>query len=162
MMMALGFFVFSVPTAAYNEFQRSTQWRHNSQSRVGQRPAYQYLGPGEDTVTLSGVLMPEITGGRITLDVLRQMAEDGSAWPLVEGSGRIYGLWAITRVNETGSVFHRDGTPRKVDFQVSLTRVDEDRLDLLGTVTNAGLAAASRALSGPANDLRDTFEVPRL
>ena len=52
MMMALGFFVFSVPTAAYNEFQRSTQWGHNSQSRVGQRPAYQYLGPGEDTVTL--------------------------------------------------------------------------------------------------------------
>ncbi len=40
-------------------------------------------------LTLSGVLMPEITGGRLSLLALEQMAEQGKAWPLIEGSGTI-------------------------------------------------------------------------
>lgn len=155
MMMALGMFVFAVPTAAYQQLQRQTAWRHASQSRVGQRPAYQYLGPGEDTISLSGVLFPEHTGGRVSLDLLRVMAEQGKAWPLIEGTGRIYGLWSITSVNETASVFFRDGMPRKIEFELALTRVDEDRLDLLGTVTNAALGAATGLAAGPSNRLRD-------
>ncbi len=35
-------------------------------------------------LTLSGVLMPEITGGRLSLLALEQMAEQGKAWPLIE------------------------------------------------------------------------------
>ncbi|MCC5811334.1 MAG: phage tail protein [Ectothiorhodospiraceae bacterium] len=161
MMMALGLFVFDVPTAAYQELQRSTNWRHAMQNRVGQRPAYQYLGPGEDTIRLSGVLMPEFTGGRVSLDLIRVMAEGGRAWPLVEGTGRIYGLWAVTRVDETDSVFFRDGVPRRIDFELALTRVDDDRIDLLGTAANAGLGAVTRAMSRTANRVRDRLEIPR-
>lgn len=153
MMMALGMFVFAVPTAAYQQLQRQTAWRHASQSRVGQRPAYQYLGPGEDTISLSGVLMPELTGGRTSLDLLRVMAEQGKAWPLIEGTGRIYGLWSITSVSETSSVFFRDGMPRKIEFELALTRVDDDRLDLLGSVMDIGLSTVSNMLASPANQL---------
>lgn len=160
MMMALGLFVFAVPTAAYQQLQRQTAWRHASQSRVGQRPAYQYLGPGEDTISLSGVLMPELTGGRVTLDLLRVMAEQGLAWPLIEGTGRIYGLWAIASISETDSVFFRDGMPRKIEFDLALTRVDDDRLDLLGTVVNAGLGAATGILSSQTSRVRDLIEAP--
>ena len=160
MMMALGMFVFAVPTAAYQQLQRQTAWRHASQSRVGQRPAYQYLGPGEDTISLSGTLLPEFTGGRVSLDLLRVMAEQGKAWPLIEGTGRIYGLWAITSVSETDSVFFRDGMPRKIEFELALTRVDDDQLDLLGTAVNAGLGAATGVLAGPANRIRDVIEAP--
>ena len=39
MMMALGLFVFSLRTAAYQELQRVTNWRHPSNSRVGSTPA---------------------------------------------------------------------------------------------------------------------------
>ena len=39
MMMALGFFVFSLHTAAYQELQRQLAWRHASVPRVGDRPA---------------------------------------------------------------------------------------------------------------------------
>ncbi|WP_258867920.1 phage tail protein [Alkalilimnicola ehrlichii] len=108
MMMALGQFVFDVPTVPYQQLQRHTAWRHVSQARVGERPVYQYLGPGEDTLTLNGVQLPEFTGGRPSLDLLRIMAEQGKAWPLIEGTGYIYGLWAITGVEETASAFLRD------------------------------------------------------
>lgn len=125
MMMTLGMFVFEVKSLPYQQLQRSTQWRHSSQKRVGQRPAYQYLGPGEDTITLSGTLLPEITGGRMTLDDVRIMADEGKAWPLIEGSGRVYGFWSVGAVNETSSAFFQDGVPRKIDFTIDLVRVDD-------------------------------------
>lgn len=157
MMMTLGFFVFEIHTAPYQELQRQTAWRHASQNRVGQRPAYQYLGPGDDTITLSGTLMPELTGGRATLDLIRVMAEQGKGWPLIEGTGRLYGFWAVTNVTETSTEFFRDGMPKKIEFSIALVRVDESRLDLLGTAANAGLSAATGLLAAPLNKARDAL-----
>lgn len=153
MMMILGMFVFMLKTAPYNQLQRKNSWRHPEQQRIGQRPAYQFLGPGEDTITLSGTLMPEITAGRLSLDLIRAMAEDGKAWPLIEGSGRMYGFWAVEEVSETSSEFFRDGVPKKIEFSLSLKRVDERRLDMLGALTNAGLEAATGLIAGPVNKI---------
>lgn len=134
-MMALGLFVFGLDTAPYQQLQRQTSWRHPSSSRVGQRPARQYIGPGDDTVTLSGTLYPEITGGKVTLSMLRFMAETGKAWPLIEGTGFFYGLYVIEDLSETGSVFFADGSARKIDFSIKLTRVDDDVPDIVGLIT---------------------------
>ncbi|MGK3078844.1 phage tail protein, partial [Pseudomonas aeruginosa] len=105
MMLSLGMFVFSLHTLAYQEFQRQTEWRHVSSSRIGAQPARQFIGRGDDAITLPGVLLPELAGSALSLDVLRQMADTGSAWPMVEGTGRIYGLWVIERVTETRTLF---------------------------------------------------------
>ncbi len=137
MMMALGDFVFALSSAAYQDFQRQTEYRHASHSRIGDRPASQYLGPGADNITLSGTLMPELTGGRATLDQLREMGQQGKAWALVEGSGRMYGLWVIKSVSETATVFFADGVPRRIEFSLALERVDDDRIDLLGSTADA-------------------------
>ena len=48
MLMALGMFVFETRSVPYQQLQRNSAWRHAAQSRVGARPAYQYLGPGSD------------------------------------------------------------------------------------------------------------------
>jgi phage protein U len=134
MMMALGDFVFELRGAAYQDFRRQTEWRHAVHSRVGRRPASQYVGPGSDSITLSGTLLPELTGGRATLDRLREMGDQGKAWPLVEGNGRIYGLWTVQSVSEISTVFFRDGVPRKIEFALSLHRVDDDRIDPVGSM----------------------------
>lgn len=134
MMMALGLFVFRLPTIAYQDFKRSTSWRHPSQSRVGRRASRQFLGPGDDQIKLSGVLMPEVAGDILSLDTLRLMGDDGAAWPLIEGTGRIYGLFVIEDIQEGRTLFFADGTPRRIDFEISLTRIDDDRVDLLGDI----------------------------
>lgn len=154
MMMTLGFFVFGLPTASYQSLQRQMNWNHAEQQRVGARPAYQYTGPGADTITLPGTLYPEITGGRVTLDLLRVMAEEGKAWPLIEGTGRVYGFWAITSISETSSVFFPDGSPQKIEFSLSLTRVDEKRIDLLSTGISAATAGLTGIMAAPLNKLR--------
>jgi len=132
MMLALGMFVFSLHTAAYQELQRQTDWRHASNSRIGVGPARQFVGRGEDTITLPGVILPELAGSLLSLDALRLMANTGKAWPMVEGSGHIYGLWVIESLSETKTLFFRDGTPRRIEFTVNLKRIDDDRIDLLG------------------------------
>ncbi|SDU87913.1 phage tail protein [Pseudomonas mucidolens] len=139
MMLSLGMFVFSLSTLAYQELQRQTEWRHASNSRVGAAPARQFVGRGDDTITLPGVILPELAGSALSLDALRLMANTGKAWPMVEGSGRIYGLWIIDGLSETKTLFFRDGTPRRIEFTVNLKRIDDDRIDLLGAGTSAGV-----------------------
>ena len=132
MMMAFGQFVFALETAAYQELQRQTTWRHPSNSRVGARPARQSTGPGEDTITLSGLIAPEFTGRRASLDELRAMGDAGSAWPLVDGGGRVYGQFVIEDLNETSTLFMPDGTPRRIEFRLQLQRVDDGLVDSIG------------------------------
>lgn len=139
MMLSLGMFVFSLSTLAYQELQRQTNWRHASNSRVGAPPALQFVGRGEDTITLPGIILPELAGSILSLDALRLMANTGKAWPMVEGTGRIYGLWVIESLSETKTLFFRDGTPRRIEFTLTLKRTDDDRIDLLGAATSAGL-----------------------
>lgn len=146
MMMALGMFVFGLHTLAYQELQRQTEWRHPSSSRVGTNPARQFAGRGDDTLTLPGILLPELAGSLLSLDALREMANTGRAYPMVEGSGRILGLWVIERVSETRSLFFPDGTPRRIEFSLGLTRVDDGRTDLLGAASATGVNILRRIL----------------
>lgn len=141
MMMSIGLFVFSMQTAAYQEFQRSTNWRHPSNSRVGDSPAYQFTGKGEDVITLKGTVAHEISGNRTPLEVLRQMADTGKAYTLIEGTGKIYGLVAIADMDETRTYFFNDGAARKTDFTIKLTIVRDTQKTPLGTLIgmSAGL-----------------------
>ena len=137
MMMALGMFVFSLPTLAYQELQRSTTWRHASSSRVGTNPARQFVGRGDDTLTLPGIILPELAGSALSLDALRYMADTGKAWPLIEGTGRIMGIWVIEDISETRALFFRDGAARRIEFTIRLTRIDDGKLDMLGAAIGA-------------------------
>ncbi|MFY9326423.1 MAG: phage tail protein [Georgfuchsia sp.] len=136
LMMALGLFVFALKTLPYQQLQRQTSWRHPSNSRIGKRPTRQYLGPGDDDITLTGTLYPELTGGRVSLAMIRTMASTGKSWPLIRGDGNVYGVFVIENVDETGSIFFPDGEPRKIDFSLKLTRVDDEDIDMLGSVTS--------------------------
>ncbi|HAV8353453.1 TPA: recombinase family protein [Escherichia coli] len=85
-----------------------------------------------------------LTGGRMSLLALEQMAEQGKAWPLIEGSGTIYGMYVIEGLNQTKTEFFRDGMPRRIEFTLSLKRVDESLSDMFGD------------LSTQLNNLQDT------
>lgn len=136
MMMALGLFIFQLRTVPYQELQRQSEWRHAANSRLGRRPVRQYIGPGNDSITLSGTLKPEITGGPVTLDMLRVMADTGRAWLLMEGSGKIYGMYVIEKIGETKKDFFKDGAARTIDFTIELARIDDSRMDLLGDIVS--------------------------
>ncbi|MEO3990239.1 phage tail protein [Pseudocitrobacter cyperus] len=148
MMLALGLFVFMRQTLPYQTMQRDSAYNWGMNNRIGTRPAYQFIGPGSDTVALSGDLYPELTGGRISMQALYLMAEQGRAWPLISGSGFIYGMFVISKVSETGTEFYSDGSPRKISFNLTLTRVDESLATMYGDI-----GEQVKGLAGKASDL---------
>ena len=125
-LMSLGMFPFHVPTLAFDELQRRADWRHARTPRVGARDAVQYVGPGDETVSISGTAYAELSKGVASLDELRDMAGTGEAWPLVDGAGRVFGDFVITGIDERHKFLFEDGTARKIDFGIDLLRVDED------------------------------------
>lgn len=125
MLMALGQFVFGLNTLPFNDFHRQTAWKHRSTSRAGARDANQFLGPGDETINIGGVLAPEFTGDVGSLDDIRYMADTGGAYVLVDAAGYVYGAYVIDNMSETGTFYASNGLPRRIEFSISLKRVDD-------------------------------------
>lgn len=123
-LLALGLFVFSIDTLAFNELQRRTSYRHGKTERQGARAASQYLGQGDEAITLSGKLVPEIAGHSSHIDTLRDMAATGDHWPLVTGAGEVLGSFRIVQVDDRWQHIIAGGLPRAIDFGIDLERAD--------------------------------------
>lgn len=131
--MIYGMFPFMIATATYQQLQRSTNWRHPSSSRVGDMPAYQFVGRGEDTITLDGSIVPEF-GSQMSITALRTMGDTGKPFPLISGTGKVYGLYIMTDVSETQTYFFSNGKPRKIEFSIKLTMVQKPGVLIGNTV----------------------------
>lgn len=162
MMMVFGMFVFMLRTTPYQQLRHSQEWRHVKNERVNQSASWQYIGAGDDTVTLEGVLYPEITGGNLSLSALETIGFAGRPWPLIEGEGRIYGMYVLTRLERGKSEFDQYGNPRKIEFTLSLSRVDTDfREKLQNASVSDALAelktSANNAINQVSNSLKSLF-----
>ena len=133
-LLALGDIIFELRTLPLQSTERTLVYRYAEQLPVGAAPQYQYLGPGSNTLTLAGVLYPEITGGPVHLDALAALAATGQPAILIDGTGRSHGEWLITRITDTRTHFFADGVAQKIDFTVALTFVadQQPRRDILG------------------------------
>ena len=127
MLMSLDDFVFGMDTIAYDKLQRQVSWKHPSTSRIGARNASQFTGPGDDTITLTGVLATELNDLQ-SLDDLYAMGDAGDYYVMVDGAGYVYGVFKIESISENQSYILEDGTPRKIDFTITLKRVADDLL----------------------------------
>lgn len=123
-LLTLGMFLFGIDAMAYSELSRRTTWRHGASERFMARPATQFLGPGEDNITLSGRLMPEVAGRFAAIDVVKAMAATGEDYPLVDGLGRVLGHFRIVHLEEAHFAIMGGGLPRGIDFTIELERVD--------------------------------------
>ncbi|MFC3338158.1 phage tail protein [Paracandidimonas soli] len=124
-------FIFSIHTAAHMSLQRRTNWRHTANSRVGARAGYQYVGLGDETLTLPGWIAPGQMGSSVALKMLRDMGNTGKAFTLVDGLGVFHGLYILADFDETHTYLSRHGRGRKIEFSLNLTRIDEDQADQL-------------------------------
>lgn len=157
-MMVFGLFVFELRTLPYQQLQLSRNWRHVKNDRVGRSAKWQYVGAGENQLTLGGLLYPEITGGNLSLGAISTMAYTGLAWPLIDGVGSIYGMYVITGLQETHQEFDRYGKAKKIEFTLSLQRVDEDiREGIQSGSLNEVLATLRKSAEEELRNAREMF-----
>lgn len=128
--MCLGQFAFTTDTLTFTEIQRQRSWQYADNAVATGRKKRQFIGSGDDIITLPGVIYQEYGfGNRFAIDELASMADTGQGFVLVDGSGYIYGVFTIDNIDETRQVLLFNGVPRKVDFTIKLTRVDDERID---------------------------------
>lgn len=122
-LMSWGLFVFGLDSLAPDEYQRRRSWRHASSERFMARPARQFVGPGDDNVSLLGALIPEIAGSFGAIATLAEMAGTGDPQPLVDGKGQQWGNYVLVNLDESGRNIIAGGIARRVDFAIDLERV---------------------------------------
>lgn len=123
-LMTLGMFLFGMDQMAYSEMQRRKTWRHEKSERFMARAASQFVGPGDDTITLPGTLVPEAAGTFSAIETLIAMADTGDDYPLVDGLGRVLGHYRIVSIDQTHRAIMAGGIPRVIDFSIELDRAD--------------------------------------
>lgn len=134
----LGSFQFDLPNGVPQTLERSAEYRWEAQDRILREPAYQFVGPGAQEITLDGVLYPGFSGRTTTMETLRTLAQQGEPQMLTDGLGRVFGKWAIHSIREGLAVFAPGGGARQITFSVQLVRYGED---------NPGAAAAPSSVS---------------
>ena len=128
-MAVLGMFVFTQKTIPFQTLDRESNWRHPTNSVVGGMPKTQFTGKEGEKITISGRLMPEITGGRFSIKMLELMADSGGSFPLIDGATfELVGFFVIESLSETRSEMFGDGAPRAIDFTLNLKRTDDPML----------------------------------
>ncbi len=86
----------------------------------------QFVGAGEESIELSGVIYPHCKGGLKQLDAMRIGASKGQPLLLVDGLGFVWGQWVITQIDEGQSFFQGNGQPLKQSFQLKLVNYGAD------------------------------------
>ena len=125
-MMALGNYRFALESAAYQQLQRTINYRWQAQNRIANDPAMQFIGAGQEQISLEGVIYPHFRGGLGQIENMKLSADQGEPLLLVDGLGQVWQRWVITQIEETREVFLKDGVPRKITFRLSIVRYGED------------------------------------
>lgn len=122
-MIALGDFIMGVlGLVAPDEMTRDQTWDWPEQEAVGQMSVLQYTGKSPDTLQIPGYIYPGEFGMYRSLDTLRDMANAGKPYLMVDIDGWVHGKWVITKLQEKRSHHLPTYTPRKIEFDLGLKR----------------------------------------
>lgn len=129
MILALGQFVFGTDTLTFASLQRSRTYALAKNDTAQSRPQYQFTGISEETINIPFLVYEEHGFGKLSaIDELFDMADSGAGFVLVDGTGYIYGVFAIAGIDDTRSHLMMDGFAKKADGTLKLVRVDDGRI----------------------------------
>ncbi len=125
-MMNLGGYIFALDTAAYQQLRRSVEYRWQSQDRLSHDPAMQYVGRGKEQIELDGIIYPHFKGGLNQISAMKETANTGKPLKLTDGLGDVWGNWVIEQIEEIQEIFTKGGVPRKITFNLTLSKYGDD------------------------------------
>jgi len=117
-MLALGAYRFSLSTAAYQSLERQAQWRWPAQELIRAHPVRQWVGPGDQTIKLEGVVLPHYKGMLSAPNLLSRLPE------LMEIVGTVAELQSILQRANLDLPLLGDRPGR---WQLDALRIDADK-----------------------------------
>jgi hypothetical protein len=115
-LMAWGPIQFEVGAAAYEELAHSAAARWEKHMIIGRRPAAQYLGPDEESVTLRGTIYPAATGSAsaTTIADLLAAAQASDVYTLMSADGSIVDVYRLEKARAVSSEIMPGGAQKIV------------------------------------------------
>jgi len=124
-LLALGAHIFEIAPLNFQALDRQTEALWPSVPRFGNAPGRQFVGYGENPVTISGLLFPEEFGGRGEFEALR--ATQAAAlpvmmvgWAAAGTAGRVFGKVVILSISDTQSIISANGQGRKLEYTIEV------------------------------------------
>lgn len=124
-LMALGQFRFAMETAAYQDLKRKNDYRWPAQARLADRPTRQFVGLGDESIDINGIVYPHLAGGLGQIEQLREMSGRGEPMILADGLGFVWGRYVVLSLQEGRSFLLPDGRPRKQTLTLQLSHYGE-------------------------------------
>jgi uncharacterized protein len=158
MQMSLGLFMFSLPTIVFQDLKHKRDVRYAANERIGNPDAWQFIGPGRESISLSGNTAHGINRPSLSYALLNRMMQAGKAYPLIDGLGNVYGQYIILSIDTGKGNFRKFGQPIKTDFTIELQRVDNPG----GAIRNVILDAALDRLRSPLKMIANKLSIASL
>lgn len=86
----------------------------------------------------------------MSLTALNTQAYSGRPWPLIEGTGQIYGMYVLTGMQTTRTELDCYGKAKKIEFSISFQRCDEDLRERLQSSSFSDLMDNARSSANDA------------
>lgn len=118
----------SMDTFPFNadKFKRKASADIAKKPVIGTLKPKEFMGEGDEQITLSGQLLPSKIGGLSELDALDNFRTGGASLPVIRGDGVSLGWYIIENVSEDHTELMRDGVGFKVSYSISLTKSQPD------------------------------------
>ncbi|QGM46752.1 phage tail protein [Methylocystis heyeri] len=111
---------FTVGSMAYEELRQRAEGRWGKHEIIGRRPAGQYLGPGDESVTLRGVVYPlDMMGGEdAQVQALLSDCTTGQVYTLLSANGDIQGPYRLERAEAIGTYLDPAGNAQRIEYEL--------------------------------------------
>ena len=125
-LLALGPHIFQIDRLNYQQIERSVEAIWASIPRFGGAPGRQFVGYGDDSIILSGLLWPEEFGDRSDFEAVRTTLKAANpvlmiGWSdMTSTAATIYGRVIILRISDVQTIIGRDGLGKKVSYTIEL------------------------------------------
>ena len=123
-MMSFGDFSFRLPSIVYQELSHKRSARFATNPRVGAGDAWQFVGPGPEVISLSGVTAWGINRASASYARLNGLMQQGVEQALVDGLGNVFGQYVLLSVDISKENFTKLGQAKRTEFTLELERVD--------------------------------------
>lgn len=127
-LMSLDQYLFEVWGTNVDRASQKDSWNWVEHETAVDIPDLEYTGAGAPTAGLSGMIFPFVYGELGAIEKLRNLGRQARPMILMDGTGKKWGHYVITGLEQNNESLAMDGIPRKITWRLDLKKFPTKRV----------------------------------